>query len=446
MGTRWQHYLEKLGLHRPELRAWAMYDWANSAMMTTIVAAVFPIYFYKFAGADLPDGVATQRFAVTITLALVVVAFIAPILGAIADDRAIKKRMLAGFLALGVLATAGMFFIHTGDWLLGLGLLFLADIGASGSLVFYDSLLPHIAREDEMDRVSTTGYALGYLGGGLLLALNIAWILKPEWFGLPHGDDLPESQATLPVRLAFLSVAIWWLIFSIPLFLRVSEPMPSRVSQTAGSSLKSVITRLKKTAVALRRYKQATLMLVAFLVYNDGITTIIKLAAIYGTEIGIGQEALLSAILLVQFVGIPFAVLFGMVASKIGAKNSIFLALAVYVGIAVLAYFLKTATHFFVLAFLVGMVQGGSQALSRSLFAGMIPKHQSAEFFSFFALSEKFAGVLGPALFAGVGVLTGSSRYAVISIILFFIVGGVLLSFVNVKEGQEMAREVPPVP
>ncbi len=434
--------LRRIALHRPDLRAWAMYDWANSAMVTTIMASVFPIYFYKVAGAGLPEGVATQRFALATTLALAVIAVLAPILGAIADFTAAKKRFLGAFLGAGVLACACMFFIHRGDWLLALVLFIVANIGASGSFVFYDSLLPHVARHDEMDRLSTTGYALGYLGGGILLAFNLAWIQKPAWFGLPAGEGLTEMQATLPTRLAFLSVALWWIVFSIPLFRRVREPR-RRIEadeRPEENPVKVAARRLRETLRELRAFRQAFLMLLAFLIYNDGIGTIVKMAAIYGAEIGIAQGALIAAILLVQFVGIPFALLFGALAGKIGAKRAIFLGLAVYTGISVLGYFMRTAAHFFALAVLVGMVQGGSQALSRSLFASLIPKHKSAEFFAFFAIAEKFAGIVGPAIFAGTIALTGSSRNAIISVIAFFVVGGLVLRMVDEEEGARAAH------
>ncbi len=434
--------LERLALHRPELRAWPMYDWANSAMVTTVVAAVFPIYFNNVAAAGLPEGVPTQRFALATALSLAIVAVICPVLGAVADFTAAKKRFLGAFLGVGVLATAAMFFIQRGDWLLALALFVLANIGASGSFVFYDSLLPHVARPQEMDRLSTSGYALGYLGGGLLLTLNLAWILQPGWFGLPSGENLTDAQATLPSRLALLSVAVWWLFFSIPLFRRVPEPA-RRVESDERLDMRGVavaFTRVGETLRELRGYRQAFLMLLAFLIYNDGIGTIIRMATIYGAEIGIGQNSLIAAIVLVQFVGIPFAIFFGGLAGRIGPKHAIFLALLVYVGISVLGYFMRTAAHFFLLAFLVAMVQGGSQALSRSLFASMIPRHKSAEFFSFFAIAEKFAGMFGPIIFAAVIALTGSSRNAVASVIAFFVVGGLILRKVNVEEGRRAAE------
>ena len=207
----------------PRLRPWAMYDWANSAMACTIVTAVFPVYYGKVACSGMTSERATQWFSLWTTLAMVTIAVLSPLLGTIADFNGQKKRMLGGFVALGVASVAAMFFIYQGDWLLASVLFILANIGANGSYVFYDALLPHIAREDEIDRVSTAGYALGYVGGGTLLALNLAWILQPEWFGLPTVKDL-SPQGTLPSRLAFLSVAVWWLVFSIPLFRRVSEP------------------------------------------------------------------------------------------------------------------------------------------------------------------------------------------------------------------------------
>ena len=426
--------LERLGLHRPELRAWAMYDWANSAFMVTIVTAVFPIYFSSVAAADLEPATASFRFAVTTTVALTFVAVLAPVLGALADFAGIKKKMLGACVGLGVVATACMYFIQQGDWVLAALLFAFANIGVTSSLVFADSLLPHIAGPAELDRVSTAGYALGYLGGGLLLVVNLAWIQAPEAFGL--------SGAELASRLSFVSVAIWWLGFSIPLFRKVPEPVRTlEADERAGeSAIRASFVRLGETLRELRGYRQAFLMLLAFLVYNDGIGTIIRMATTFGTEIGLEQGDLITAVVLVQFVGVPFAFVFGQLAARIGAKRAIFLSLVVYTVISVLAYGMTTATGFYALALLVGMVQGGSQALSRSLFASMVPRHKSAEFFGFFGVFEKFAGIVGPGVFAVMILLTGSSRGAILSLITFFVVGGLLLSRVDVEAGQAAAR------
>lgn len=427
--------LESLGLHRPELRAWAMYDWALSGLQTVVMTAVFPIFFVKVAAANLPGSAATQQLARANTIAMLLVAVVSPILGAVADYSAAKKRFLGVMTAIGSLACAAMFAIDRGDLGLAMVLYVVALFGASACLVFYESLLPHIATTDEMDRVSTAGYALGYLGGGLLVALNLAWIMKPAWFGLPEG--------TLPTRLAFVSVSVWWVLFAIPLFRRVSEPARKLEGdeQAKANPLVVAFQRIGETLRELRQYKQAFLMLVAFLIYNDGIQTIIKMATAYGTEIGIGEADLIAAIMIVQFVGVPFAFLFGRLAGVIGAKASIFVGLVVYTLISILGYYMTSATHFYALAALVGLVQGGTQALSRSLFASMIPAHKSGEFFGFYSVFEKFAGIFGPLLFDVAISTTGSSRNAILSVIIFFIVGAILLSRVNVAEGQRLARE-----
>ncbi len=435
--------LERLGLHRPELRAWAMYDWANSAFLTVIVTAVFPIFYSSVASAGLSPETATFRYGLSTTAGLVIIALAAPVLGALADVVPIKKRLLAGFMAVGVVATALMFFISRGEWLFASLLFIVANIGVNGSFVFYDAFLPHVARPEEADRVSTAGYALGYVGGGLLLALNLAWIQKPEWFGLPSGPGLSSEQATLPARLAFLSVAVWWALFAIPFFRRVPEPpvhTPAPHVGGGGNLARDALGQLAVTFRELRGYRNALLMLVAFLVYNDGIGTIIRMATIYGTEIGIGRGSLIAAVMLVQFVGIPFAFAFGALAARITAKRAIFIGLVAYTAISIIGYFMRTAAHFFALSVLVGMVQGGTQALSRSLFSSMIPRHKAGQFFGFFAVFEKFAGILGPLVFSLVIAVGGSSRNAILSVIAFFVVGALLLSRVNVEEGQRAAR------
>lgn len=427
-------FLWRLGLHRPELRAWAMYDWANSAFVTTIMTAVFPIYYANVAGKGLSLDVAESRFTLSTTLGLAFIALLSPLLGVIADFLPIKKRLIGGFLAIGVTSVALMFFIGPGDLLLASILFVIASIAVNGSFVFYDAMLPHIADPEEMDRVSTAGYALGYIGGGILLAVQLTWIMHPEWFGLPEG--------TLPVRIAFVSVAIWWAVFSIPLFRRVGEP---RIRQPATEPLPVVIRasfrQLAATLRELRQFRDAFIMLLAFLIYNDGVGTIIRMATAYGEEIGLKTGDMITALLIVQFVGIPASFAFGHVAGKVGTRRAIFAGLATYAVISVLGYFMTSALHFYVLAGLVGLVQGGVQALSRSLFASMIPRHKSSEFFGLFAVFEKFAGILGPALFAVAVAAFGSSRPAILSIIGFFVVGAALLARVDVAAGQRAVAE-----
>jgi len=411
-----------------------MYDWANSAFQTTIVAAIFPIFFQRVAAADLPAPVATSRFAWATTWSILIVAVIAPLLGAVADRAPMKKTLLAVFLAIGAAATAAMWFITHGDWLFALVLFVISNVGVAGSIVFYESMLPHLVGEDDLDRVSSAGYALGYIGGGILLAINILMMSKPGWFGLPDRE--------VAVRASLASVAVWWVVFSIPLFRDVPEP-PVRLDpgeRPAGNSLVTAAKRLFQTLQELRRYRQAFMLLLAFLLYNDGIQTIIRMATIYGTEIGLDDNAMIAALLITQFIGVPFAFLFGMFARRVGAKSAVFVGLAAYTVITVLGYFMQTSAEFFALAIMVGMVQGGTQALSRSLFASMIPKYKSSEFFAFFGVFERYAGILGPAVFAWVAAHSGTSRNAILSVLAFFVIGGLLLTRVNVAEGRAAAR------
>lgn len=427
-------FLTRIGLGRPELRAWAMYDWANSAFVLT-QTTLFPVFWTSWAAVGLTGTTATERYSWTLAAGALVVALIAPVLGALADVAGIKKRLLAAFLGLGIAATIGLFFVERGSWALTAALIALATMGAQGSFVFYDALLPHVARDDEIDRVSTTAYALGYVGSSILLAIQLAWITRPAAFGLPEGS--------LPVRLAFLSVAVWWLLFSLPLFRRVPEP-PRRVEldeRPSRGALRVAVSRLGETFRELHAYRQAFRMLLAFLVYNDGIGTIIKFAILYGTDIGLGRNAMIAAILVTQLIGVPFAILFGQLAGRIGPRPAILLGLLVYIAVTTYAFFIDSAVEFFAVAVVVGMVQGGCQALSRSLFASLIPRHKTAEFFGFYGVLDKFAGVIGPVLFGLAVVLTGSTRYAVLSVLVFFVVGAVLLLRVRVEEGRLAARQ-----
>jgi MFS transporter, UMF1 family len=436
-------WLAHLGLDRPELRAWAMYDWAVSSFQTTIQVAVFQSYFVLVAASTLPASRGTQAWANANAIASIIVAVISPTLGAISDVGASRKRMLSGFMLLGVGACAGMFYIEHGDYVFASWLYVLATVGATASVVFYGALLPHIASPDEIDRVSSAGYAVGYIGGGVLLALNLAWILSPATFGLPSGEGLTASQQTLPVRLTFVSVAVWWLVFSIPLLRQVPEP-PRTLEADEQEGRHLLITpfvRMLETLRALRKFRSAFLMLLAFLIYNDGIQTIIRMAAAYGSEIGIPQRSLIVAILIVQFVGIPFAFLFGALADRIGAKRAIFLGLVMYTVISIVGYYMKSARDFYLLAVLVGMVQGGTQALSRSLFASLIPAHKSGEFFGFYSVFEKFSSVLGPVMFSVTIAATGTSRLAILGVIAFFAVGALILAAVDVETGRREARD-----
>jgi UMF1 family MFS transporter len=304
-------------------------------------------------------------------------------------------------------------------------------VGFAGANVFYDGLLPHVAAENERGMVSAAGYAMGYLGGGLLLAISLGLIMTA-----------PDAKVGFFTRLSFLLTALWWLVFMVPLWLWVPEPKRRVLANEVNMNpVQAGFSRLATTFHKVRRYNELWKFLLAFWLYNDGIGTIIKMATIYGTEIGINSNTLIETLLMIQFVGIPFSFFFGWLAGKIGTKRAIYITIGVYALISIGGYFMQTALHFWILGFAVAMVQGGSQALSRSLFSQMVPKSQSAEFFGFFSVSAKFAGILGPLVFGVVGELMGSSRLSIVSIVLFFILGGYLLTRVDEKEGMRVAQE-----
>lgn len=641
--------------YQARIRAWTMYDWANSAFATTILAAVLPVYFSQVAGATLPSPTrATTLWSTGLSISLLIVAILSPILGTVSDVMRGKKRFLAIFAGLGILSTAMLVFVGTGDWVLASILAILGRIGFNGSITFYDSLLPHVARPEDQDSVSARGYATGYLGGGLLLAVNIVMIqLLPGTWG---------------ARLSFLSVAIWWAIFTIPLLRRVPEPVVATVRLAPGETIVGAsFKRLGETIRQITHYRELFKYLIAFLIYNDGIGTIIGVAAIYGAEMGFGSVELILALLLVQFVAIPYSLIFGRLpnqedrrrpfylafivlnvlalpligiggsrllptsiigappapfaddgaylgqgsypaggsgwnysgdwsdvtipaselgteadlllrsstqpgagyeftfngqsvkllyslgpeagawkvtldgqpvtdpdtleavvidaynqtvryeasttvraetagqhtvrvensalanpesrgqaitlagivvqpperqsslgyiiamiilavlvclalawvlkglfagaASKIDTRQGILLALIIYSVIAIWAFFLNSVLEFWTLAWMVAIVQGGSQALSRSLYAAMSPAAKSGEFFGLYGIMEKFSSIIGPVMFAAAGLLFGSSRPAILSLIVLFIIGGFLLTLVNIDEGKRVARE-----
>jgi len=641
-------------VYRRRIWAWTMYDWANSAFATTILAAILPVYFSQVAGSTLPSAtIATSYWSIGLSISLFLVAIISPILGTFSDIARGKKRFLAVFAGIGIVSTALLVLVGTGDWILASILGIIGRIGFNGANTFYDALLPHVARKEDQDSVSARGYAMGYLGGGLLLAVNIVMIqLLPGTWG---------------PRLSFLSVAIWWAVFSIPLFRHVPEPPAATAILKQGETMIAAsFKRLRETLGAVQHYKELFKYLISFLIYNDGIGTIIGVAAIYGAELGFGTVELVLALLLVQFVGIPYSLIFGRLPSAgekrrpfylsfvllnivalplvggLGArllpanlsgakpapylatasaagegkydanseaiqyhgtwqtvnipgeqlgsvedvpvtttdeiesgyelsfngqrvqiayslgpdqgiwvvlldgqpvldedtqktlvidaynptlrydavdtleaaapgqhllqvvntdqqnpasqgnlmtiialrvlpparqsnlglvigmifglellllglsfllapllrnlaplfntKRSILLALCVYAIVAIWGFFLDSVVEFWFLAWMVAIVQGGSQALSRSLYAALSPAAKSGEFFGLFGIMEKFSAIIGPLLFAAAGIIFGSSRPAVLSLVLLFFLGGFLLLRVNVEEGKRVAQ------
>lgn len=409
--------------------SWVMYDWANSAFATTIMAAVMPIFYADVAGKNLAPHAATAYWGYTQSIALAFVFLLSPVLGAIADATRSKRNFLLFFMLTGVVSTVAMAWISEGEWLFASVLVILGTLAFSGGNVFYDAFLPELVPEEKQDMVSSRGFAYGYIGGGLLLAVNLAMIQFPHIFLLP--------DALTATRVAFVTVGLWWLIFSLPFFRHVRDrDMGGRPNRITPGIVASGFRTVGRTLRQIRRYPELLKFLIAFWFFSDGINTIIKMATIYGREIGIGQTDLIAALLITQFVGIPCTLLFGKVAERIGAMRTLISTLMIYLIIVILGYFMKSALHFYLLAVFVGFVQGGSQALARSIFSRLVPTGKNAEFFGFYGLTGKFASIFGPFLFGFVGQLTGSSRAGIVSLALFFLIGIIMLLFINLEKGK----------
>ena len=408
-----------------------MYDWANSAFATTVMAALFPPFFRELAmAAGMTGAAATATWGYVTAGSLLLLAVTAPLLGAGADAAGRRKLGLALGMGTGVVATALFATLGEAAWRHAAVLFMVANFGFGTSILFYESLLPGLASGPEMDRLSTRAYGLGYLGGGLLLVLNLFWVMKPGWFGLPG--------TAFAVRLSFVSVAVWWAAFSVPLLRHVPEP--GAVGARTGP--REAVRRLAATFREIRRYRQLTLFLVAYWIYNDGIGTIVKMATVYGAEMGIGMTHLIGALVLTQAIGAPCALGFGRLAGRLGPKRAVLVALSVYLVIAGGGYFMAETWHFYLLAGLVGTVQGGAQALSRSIYGSLVPADRSAEFFGFYSTSGKLAGVVGPLVFGLAGQLAGSSRLGILALVVFFLVGGLLLLRVDLTAGRREAAAI----
>jgi UMF1 family MFS transporter len=411
----------KAVLRRRPVVAWAFYDWANSAFACTVMAGFFPVFFKQYWNAGVVATDSTFRLGLTSGLASLLIAVLAPVLGAIADRSRSRLRQLFAFTLLGSAATLGLALVPQGEWLLAAGLFLLASLGFWGGIVFSDSLLLHVAEPEEYDLVSGFGYALGYLGGGLLFAANVVMTQKPGWFGL--------ADAAEAVRWSFVTVGIWWLVFAVPCLLWVRERSDGRIASRVGwrRATREGFAELRHTVAEIRKYRPLVWFLAAYILYIDGVNTVIKMAVDYGLSLGFDQSHLVKALLLTQFVAFPAALAFGWLGSRIGARNGIFLALAVYVAATGYAYFLDDAGDFYLLAFVVGLVQGGIQSLSRSYYGRLVPRDKSSEFFGFYNMMGKASAIIGPTLVGVTAALTSDSRLSIVSIVVLFLAGGALL-------------------
>ena len=421
---------------------WALYDWANSAFATTVMAGFFPVFFKQYWSHGADVNLSTAQLGFGNSIAGLVMALLAPVLGAMADIASAKKRFLIFFAYLGALSTAALYLIGQGRWASAILCYALGVIGFSGANIFYDALLPSVAPPERVDTVSSLGYALGYLGGGLLFLLNVAMTLTPHTFGLP--------DASSAVRTSFVSVAVWWGGFTVFTIVWVPEQTARPVSLGAGNALSEGFRQVAATFRKIRRYRPVFVFLLAYWCYIDGVDTIIRMAVDYGLSLGFASTDLIAALLVVQFVGFPAALVFGRLGRAWGARKAIFLGIGIYMGVTVWGATMTNRLEFYVMAVLIGLVQGGVQALSRSYYSRLIPADQPAEFFGFYNMLGKFASIVGPALMGGVGLAVRralmpaaptaeelarigqmASRWSIASILILFLVGAVLLYLVE---------------
>ena len=419
-------------MNKKSIWSWALYDWANSAFATTVMAGFFPLFFNAHWADPNNPAESTFYLGIANSMYAIIVALLAPLFGAIADRGNARKKFLIFFAFLGAVFTASLWVVSQGNWLLAIIVYIGASIGFSSGNIFYDSLLLTVAPRDKLNMVSSLGFSMGYIGGGILFALNVLMFLNPEFFGIP--------DQSVAVKISFLSVAVWWILFTIPLILYVREPMANN-SITIRRAIPLGFHQLRNTLHQLKHFKIVSLFLLAYWFYIDGVDTIVKMAVDYGLSIGFKSSTLMTALLIVQFIAFPAALIYNWVAIKIGTKEAIMTSIVAYIFITILGYFMHSETSFYILAILIGLFQGGIQALSRSLYSRIIPKSQAAEFFGFFNMLGKFAAVIGPLLIGSVTFISGNARLGILSILFLFIFGAFLLMLVDFKEGERLAKE-----
>ena len=398
---------------------WALYDWANSAFATTVMAGFFPIFFKSYWASDLSDAESTFVIGSANSLVGLVIAVSAPILGAIADAGNSKKRLLLIFATIGIISTGYLFFVPESSWKFAITFYAVGVIGFSGGNIFYDSLLVSVSSQDQRNQVSSLGFSMGYLGGGLLFLLNVLMFSYPSFFGL--------SSQIEAVLWSFMSVALWWAIFTTPLLTGVKENKIYKNNSGLFTIIKIAFQNLYKTGLSIKQYKSAVIFLLAYFLYMDGVDTIIRMATSYGADIGLSAQSMIGALLLTQFIGFPATLVFGAYSDKFGYKQTLSFAILIYIGGVLFSSQMDTAIEFFIMAGVIGLVQGGVQAISRSYFSTLIPSEKAAEFFGFYNFIGKASVFFGPFMVSGIALITNSPGAGILSLLILFIPGLILL-------------------
>ena len=409
-----------------EVISWAFYDWANSAFATTVIAGFFPIFFKSFWANSLSDTESTALLGLANSLSGFFILIFAPFLGALADITFRKKYMLVFFMLIGAGSTASFFFIYEGYWMIAVIAYILASIGFSGGNIFYDSLIIDVSNDQSRNQVSAFGFAMGYLGGGILFVVNVLMYLQPNIFGLASEIDA--------VLFSFLSVAIWWSIFTLPLIKFVKERKGEITSLSLTSTVKNSFFRVINTFKEIRQYKNLFYFLVAYWLYMDGIDTVVRMALAFGSDIGLASSELIVALIITQFIGFPSTIFFGLLAERFGLKILLYIGIGIYILICFGGLLISTIFGFYLLAGVIGLVQGGVQSVSRAVFSKMVPDGKDSEFFGFYNLVGKSAVIFGPMMMGLVSYLFSDPRAGIISLLILFIPGLLVLRMVEIKE------------
>ena len=415
-----------------EIISWSLYDWANSTFSTTVMAGFFPIFFKQYWSTAADVTLSTWYLGLANSIASILVASLAPFLGAIADKASVKKKLLIFFAFIGVISTGSLSMVSQGYWRVAIIFYIAASVGFMSANIFYDSLLPSVAPKEKRDFVSSLGFALGYIGGAILFLINVTMYLNPEFYGI--------ADAPTAIKISFLTVAVWWAVFSIPILIFVKEPLV-QIDIGVFQSIKLGWSQLISTLKSIRELRIVATFLVAYWLYIDGVDTMIRMAVDYGTSLGFSSSSLITALLMVQFIAFPATLIYSWLAGKIGIKNGIMVGIIGYALISILGSMVSEEWHFYALAVLIACFQGGIQALSRSLYSRITPESRSAEFFGFYNMFGKFAAIIGPPLMGYIGLITGNPRYGILSIIILFILGGYFLAKVDVEEGERLANK-----